>query len=204
MDTYKTSETAFIKQLNYNNFEFSNSYPQHWNQLIVDLYALDKTHTINRFVDIGCGCGATQRVVNKHLPRIDYFGYDYSEAAISLASKTFNNGYFRVKDCFEFNDSDFNEGDVVFMSALGDVLANADELFDKYLKFKNINFLLLYRVRVTDKQSYYDSEIAYNDVSTFAYYHNLENLINSFKENGFNYTINDNANNSKNILLIRN
>ena len=202
-DTYKTSKTAFKKQLEINMEELNGRYPAHWAQLLNDVNYLTKHFEIKNFIDIGCGCGAVKKLMETHFPMLEYRGFDYSENAISIAKDKWQSENFFVKDCFEFQKEDFDKNDIVHMSALGDVLNNADELFEKFIKL-DINFLLLYRVRITDKESFFEEEVAYGDVHTFAYYHNLEKLLGLIEKNGYSHKVRQNNSNSVNILIIKN
>ena len=169
--------------------------------MITDVDYLIKNHEIKRFVDIGCGCGATKELIKRHFPDLEYIGYDYSEKAIELAKESWGDK-FCVKDCFDFTNSDFKKTDIIYMSALGDVLNNANDLIEKMLKL-NLYFVLFYRVRITNEASHFTEEICYDDVKTYAFYHNENELMNMFNQKMFNYTINSNNHNSKNILLIK-
>lgn len=203
METYKNSKSAFEKQLKININELNGNYPAHWNQLLIDLDFLLKNYKIDNFIDIGCGCGATKKLLETHFPKLNYIGFDYSENAINVAKKYWGYDNFFIKDCFDFNENNFSKNDIIYMSALCDVLNNADELFIKFLSF-NVNFFLFYRVRLTEKKSFFLDEIAYDNVKTFSYYHNKEELIDNITKNDYNYKININNQNSVNILLIKN
>lgn len=201
--SYENNTEIFNQQLNWNLSELTGNYPNHWIQLIQDYKFLSENYKINRFLDIGCGCGATKKLLENNFNKVQYTGFDYSKYAIDLAIKNFGDeNNFIVKNCFSFENSDFEKNDVVLLSALGDVLNNADELFEKFFRL-NIKFLLLYRVRTTTMKSYYELEDLGYGSTCYSYNHNENELIMSFQKHNFDYFMRENNKNSKNILLIR-
>lgn len=201
-DTYKTSKTVFRKQLNLNLRELGGSYPVHWNHLLEDLSFICNNYQVKRFIDIGCGCGTSKKLIEDNFKSLQYQGFDYSENAIEIAKEEWKSDSFFVKDCFDFQKEDFDANDIIYMSALGDVLNNADELFEKFLNI-GTNYMLFYRVRTTDKESFSQETIAYDDVHTFSYYHNLEELTGKISSYGYQCKMKKNNENSYNLLLLK-
>lgn len=181
IDTWKYSN-VFVKQLELNLKELKGSYPSHW-YAFIELLNIFKPKTL---LDVGCGCGAIFELCRKELPNVEYYGVDYSENAINLAKKTWGDSRFSVKDCLFLTEQDVSNYDVIHLGALLDVLPNGDDVLEYILKLSPKSILIT-RMKLTERDSYYNTYEAYNEIMTCEFYHNKKN----FKElcEKYNYEI---------------
>jgi trans-aconitate methyltransferase len=142
---------------------------------------MNKPKTI---LDVGCGCGAIYELCRRELPDIEYYGLDYSENAIELAKKTWDKSRFSVKDCISLTNEDVEPYDLVHMGALLDVLPNGDEVLEHILS-TSPKSVLITRMKLTKKESYYNTYEAYNEIITCEYYHNRHNFIKLCEKYGY-------------------
>ena len=174
----EASSKAFQQQFALNLRELSDP-PIHWRFFLEELTRIKNA---KRIVDVGCGVGSFSKLIRMWYGGIDYIGYDYSEAAIQTAKSMWGQfGEFEEKDYHDISKSDIQEGDVILANALCDVLPDGDECFEHILSLGASNVIFL-RVRVTDKESYYEEYEAYGEIDTYAFYHNTENLDNLSKK----------------------
>ncbi len=177
----EASAKAFQQQFARNLREL-NDPPIHWRFFLEEIARIKD---IKRVVDIGCGVGSFSKLINMWYGNIDFIGYDYSESAIKTASDMWGGlGVFEQKDYNDLSSDDVREGDVIVANALCDVLPDGDECFDKILSLgaKNVIFL---RVRVTEKESYYEEYEAYGEIDTYAFYHNQDKVSSSIENFGY-------------------
>ena len=163
---------AFQQQFALNLREL-NDPPSHWRFFLEEL---SRVKNVSRVVDIGCGVGSFSKLLRMWHGDAEYLGYDYSEAAIKTASAMWGEfGKFEEKDYNDISPNDILDNDVIVANALCDVLPDGDECFDHILSLgaKNVIFL---RVRVTEKESYYEEYEAYGEINTYAFYHNEDGL----------------------------
>tara|TARA_B110000211_G_C13967820_1_gene503577 strand:+ start:485 stop:1078 length:594 start_codon:yes stop_codon:yes gene_type:complete len=178
-ETWKYSN-VFEKQLAFNLKELDGAYPPHW----VALIKLLKLNNPSSMLDVGCGCGAIYELCKREIPELKYHGLDYAESAISLAQKTWCKGCFSVKDCVSLTNEDISDYELIHMGALLDVLPNGDEVLEHVLSLSPTSVLIA-RMKLTDKDSYYDTYTAYDEITTCAYYHNKKNFVNLCKKYGY-------------------
>lgn len=171
IDSWK-NKNVFKKQLDLNVTELSNSYPQHW----LDFIKFIKQEKPKSILDIGCGCGSYYELCNREFNDIKYTGIDYSLDAIDLAKMKWNYSEFYVKDINELSTEYINGFDLIHMGALLDVLPNGDEVLENILKLSPKK-IIIGRMELTDKSSYYETYIAYNEITTYKYFHSKENII---------------------------
>ena len=171
-ETWKHSN-VFEKQLAFNLKELDGKYPPHWNDFIYIL----KFNKHKNILDIGCGCGALYELCKREIPTLKYYGIDYSENAIMLAKKTWCKHCFSVKDCVSLTEDYVSEYDIIHMGALLDVLPNGDEILEQILSLSPKNILIT-RVKLTNKESYFNTYEAYGEIITCEYYHNSTNFFN--------------------------
>jgi trans-aconitate methyltransferase len=181
INSWKNKNVA-EKQLKLNLIEISNieSYPKHWKSFIF----LTKNINPKTMLDIGCGCGTYYMLCKNELPEIKYTGIDYSEDMITLAKSTWGYDDFYVKSYLELTEEYLKGFDLIHMGALLDILPNGDEALNFILSLKPKN-VLLGRVKLTDKNSYYDVYTAYDEIETFAYHHNTKSFLNICKNNNY-------------------
>lgn len=178
----KASAEAFKQQFALNLREL-NDPPTHWRFFLEELARIKN---IKRVVDIGCGVGSFSKLIRMWHGDVNYIGYDYSKAAIKTASSMWSDfGEFQEKDYHDILSTDLEIGDVLVANALCDVLPDGDECFDHILSLgaKNVIFL---RVRITEKESYYEEYEAYGEINTYAFYHNQDGLHEMLKKYGYN------------------
>ncbi|HIJ11458.1 TPA: methyltransferase [Candidatus Woesearchaeota archaeon] len=170
---------VFEQQLEFNNNQLTSvaSYALHWRQSVELILALTEIQNkpLENILDIGCGCGAFFEVCKRHLPLLHYSGTDYSESAIKLAQETWNGGNFFVKDVKELTKEDIENYDLVYTSALFDVMPDGDEALEHLLQLSAKN-IILSRMKTTDDESYYEEYEAYG-ITTCAFHHNKSNLL---------------------------
>jgi glycosyltransferase involved in cell wall biosynthesis/SAM-dependent methyltransferase len=98
------------------------------------------------WVDIGCGAGAYADLLDRHAPgRFSYLGLDYAEAIVAVARKRAPQHRFERRNLFEPGALD--GFDVVFASALLDVLPNPLEALGKILA-ADARWVILHRQRI--------------------------------------------------------
>ena len=180
LDSWK-NKGVFDQQLELNIKELNARYPSHW----IDNIKLLSTYKPDSILDIGCGCGAFYEVCKKELPSMKYYGTDYSKDAVRLANKTWGN-YFEVLDYKELTKDFVSNYDVVYLSALLDILPNGDEALEFILSL-NAKQLLISRVKLVHGESKYEEYEAYGSITTYAYYHNINNFFNIIKK--YNYEV---------------
>ena len=182
IDSWKDSE-VFEYQLALNQRELSSQekYPSHWHHFID---CVDELQNTTRVVDIGCGAGAYYALSQRHFPEKDYIGYDYSESAVSTASRDWG-GNFECRGYEELSKDDIKTGDAVVANALCDVLPNGDECFEHLLSLKADN-LIIQRMKITGWPSFYKTYDAYN-ITTYAFHHKEQDVIDSIQKHGYEY-----------------
>lgn len=193
--SWKNNKNVFKKQLSLNLKELNSisNYPEHWRDFLV---ILNKTF-INTLLDIGCGCGAYYQLIHRHHKNIDYTGLDYSNEAIELAKKTWNYKNFFVRDFWTLNTEYIANYDLIHTSAVFDVMSNGDEALEFLLDLRPKK-LIISRMAFTkdNKSSYYETYLAYEELLTYKYYHNIDSFLSIC--NKYNYKI---SQFNSNILL---
>ncbi len=176
LDSWKNSTSAFKQQLDRNKQELQNGFPPHW----IDFIETARHLTPKRIVDVGCGAGVYCFISEKL--DIDYIGYDYSQHAIDLAAENWGES-FVCKGYQELKPEDISDGDFVVANAICDVLPNGDECLRHLLSLDADN-ILVQRVRLTNKESYFTEYQAY-DIMTYEFYHNEEELHRDIIQSGY-------------------
>ena len=163
-------------QLERNLYELKSEYPPHWKNFV----SFIKKYKPKRIVDIGCGAG-----VYKYISNMDYVGYDYSDAAIEVATETWGEG-FHVKNYKSLHPDDILENDAIVCNALCDVLPNGDECMRHILSLGCDN-LLIQRVKIDEIKSSVKTYQAYN-ITTYEFVHSKQQIVADTKD--YNYNIN--------------
>lgn len=127
INSWRDSSAAFEQQLDRNLQELKGQFPPHWIHFIDYV----KNSSPQRVVDIGCGCGSYCNLSNQL--GIDYIGYDYSQHAVDLATRTWR-GDFVCRDYQEITSGDVKGGDLVVANALCDVLPNGGRVSKAFTK----------------------------------------------------------------------
>tara|TARA_R110000823_G_scaffold308873_2_gene432722 strand:+ start:62 stop:682 length:621 start_codon:yes stop_codon:yes gene_type:complete len=195
IDSWKNKE-VFQDQLALNEKEL-NHYPDHWKSFVGIVSYIDPPP--QSILDVGCGAGVFFEICRRHFPDIKYTGVDYAEEAIQLASSKWPNSEFYVKDYKDLIPGDAKKYDLLHTGALLDVLPNGDEALS-FLLGLGFRYIILGRVKITEKASGFVEYEAYNKIRTYAYSHNIKTLGTLFGEAGYSATFTG-ENNSCTILL---
>jgi len=171
---------AFSKQLRLNlkQLENESEYPRHWD---IFLYLIKKIQP-KSILDIGCGSGSYYMLCQKEFKDIKYQGIDFSENAIKVAKNQWSETNFFVKNLFDLTKEYVSNYDLIHVGALLDVLPNGDEALEKLLDL-NAKNIIIGRAELTEKESYYEQYIAYDEISTCRFYHNKKFFIEKCQTN---------------------
>lgn len=197
----------FERQLELNKKELSGEEPAppHWKHLINDIISLARDdENIDTIRDLGCGTGAVYKVVTDHFDDGHYYGYDKSEYAIELAKKQWSEDNFFVFNADEI-DENFIKGDneILYMSALLDVLPNANDYLKKIVSL-GFKYILIHRVKIiTDQPSFAEEYMAFDVMPSYRFSHNLDELIEIVDEKYYYEVYKNDWGNYCNIKLIR-
>jgi SAM-dependent methyltransferase len=102
------------------------------------------------FLDIGCGMGAYGELLERHAPgRFAYTGADFSREILDVARTRWPERRFEQRDLFEPGATD--GFDVVFASALVDVLAEPERALDMLLG-ADARLAILHRQRIGSRE----------------------------------------------------
>ena len=173
-DAWK-NKAVFDKQLSLNRSQLLSvlSYPPHWSELI-RMFNMFQPKTV---LDIGCGVGATYRIISQHFPQIKYEGFDYSEDAINIAKKEWKNpNCFFVQNLWELTAEFIQQYECVLENAVLDVMPDGGKAMAFLLNLKPRN-LYLQRLQFTDQPSHYREYRAYDEIDTCQYYHNYDDFL---------------------------
>jgi SAM-dependent methyltransferase len=178
----EASTKAFQQQFALNLREL-NDPPNHWRFFLEELNRMKSKDS--RVVDIGCGVGSLSKLIRMWHGEVEYMGYDYSNSAITTAKDMWGNiGNFEEKDYEDLSFSDIKDNDILVANALCDVLPDGDRCMNHLLSLgaKHIIFL---RVRITEKESYFEEYEAYGEIKTYAFYHNRRKVNDAIHHNGY-------------------
>lgn len=181
-DSWKNRK-VFEAQLALNEQELS-AYPFHWHCFFEAVKSLKKEP--ESLLDLGCGSAVFSALCKRHLPNIKYRGLDYAQEAIDVASARWK-ADLQVRDYRELTESDLSF-DTLHAGAMLDVLPNADEALKVIAEygFKN---LILGRMKLVEGESKTETYEAYDLITTYAFYHNMENVHSILTRNGYDYKV---------------
>lgn len=166
------NRNVFLKQLQLNRNEFNSfPWPKHWNDYITLLGMINAKSVL----DIGCGSGI-YGLLSKDL---EYTGIDYSTEAIEIAKNNWP-GNFLVMDYKELTKEFVSKFDVIHAGALFDVLPNGNQALEFILSL-NPKSMIIGRIETTTKPSHYTTYRAYDEIVTYRYFHNVNDLNSIFK-----------------------
>ena len=173
--------------------------------MINDIVSLAKDdENIDTIRDLGCGTGAVYKVISDHFDQGNYYGYDKSEYAIQLAKENWSKDNFFVFDIDDI-DENFIKGDneILYMSALLDVLPNANDYLKKIVQF-NFKYILIHRAKIiTDQPSFAEEYMAVDVMPSYVFSHNLDELVEIVDEKYYYEVYKNDWGNYCNIKLIR-
>lgn len=211
---WKDTKSGFEQQLELNLREYNGgAYPPHWVNLLFFLDDLinNREKTIDGILDFGCGVGIISQLILDNYPSLKYVGVDSARYAIELGIKNFSNidkhlsvvlpiNLNRIKCWLPVNYPLFFDEDykvflqvirpnfLILVNALCDVLEDGDQCVRGILEVKP-DYAIFLRMKVVDSPSYYLKEVVYGEVETPVFYHNKKNLLEIFKDFGYNYSI---------------
>jgi len=203
MDDLKNAwkkRSVFEKQLLLNQQELNNAYPEHWKSFLSALERLNLNNIPTTLRDIGCGCGAYSELLARHYSFINYVGYDYSEEAILLARQTWPKASFEVLDYKGLTPGHFENDEIIHASGLHNILPNGDECMD-FLLGLNPKSAIFERILLTEEPSYCKTYLAYDEITTYYFFHNRNSLYSMFRKYQYEVTEIGSIGNSTNVLL---
>jgi hypothetical protein len=121
------------------------------------------------------------------IPDIKYVGIDYADNAVSIAKSAWNHNGFIQKDLFQLNSCDVKQFDLLYLGAVFDVLPNGDKALEHILSLTPNN-IAIGRMRLTSDPSYFKEYIAYDELLTCKYFHNVNKFVYLCQK--YQYTIN--------------
>jgi len=181
IDSWK-NKNVFEKQYALNYKQLADNYPPHW-VYIIDII---QKYPAQKILDIGCGCGAMYKLCKKHFPLMEYTGIDYASEAIEVAKSVWNYDKFYVMDYKDLTTEFISNYELIHLGALLDVLPNGDEALDFILSL-GPRSVIISRVKLTEKPSFYSTYTAYDEITTYAYYHNIYDLLDLFKKHNYSF-----------------
>ena len=185
VNSWRDSAEVFKHQLSLNRRELQSSYPVHWRPLVKSLEFLTTECSARRLVDIGCGVGVYSELIRNHFPEMSYVGYDYSDSALEIARRSWpSDTDFRLAKYQDISPSDMEDGDVIVVNGLLDILPNGDEALEHLLSL-SCKSLLLQRINLTTELSNHRVYRAYNSIDTYEYKHNVLNFFKILKKQGY-------------------
>ncbi len=120
------------------------------------------------FLDMGCGVGAYGELLARVAPgRFDYVGADYSAEILEVARRRWPDRRFEERDVFA--PGALNGFDVVFASALLDVLVDAAPALDVLLAC-DAPWIILHRQRIDARRPRVEVAPGYKGQQTYSSY----------------------------------
>ncbi len=193
-ENWKSKEVS-IRQLELNLRELSSpeSYPEHW----VYFLQFVRSNGFKNVLDVGCGVGAYYQLIKNNTPQVNYIGIDYSEDAIEIAKKNWEDECFICMDYKQMDRGFINDFDLVHMGAFISVLANGNEALDYVLSLEPRN-VLISRIDITKTPSSFGTYKAYDLIDTYSFFINDCELDEMVKKRGYEQQLN-----KKNLFLKR-
>lgn len=178
-DTWKNKK-VFEKQLELNLKELEGQTPRHLKIVLAFIGQIQqdlarKNQTIKKFLDIGCGCGVFAEFLHRSHPEIEYTGIDYAQEAVKIASKQWPFATFIEKDYKDLIKEEIQQFDIVYACSLHNVLPDGDGALKFILSLKP-KFLILGKILTTNQESYFDTYRAYDEITTYKFYHNYKKI----------------------------
>jgi SAM-dependent methyltransferase len=194
------NKTVFKKQLELNLKELQEPYPNHWVDFLSFLDEISKDVPIKYILDIGCGCGVFSELLQRYAPSIQYTGIDYSREAIEIAAAQWRQANFVEMDYKLLVPESVSMYDIVNVYSLTNVLQDGDAAIDFLLSLNPKN-MILGKILLTTNSSYFDTYMAYDEIMTYRFFHNYENLVKKFQDHGYSFIEKIASTNCSNFLL---
>ena len=206
INSWRDGQTVAQKQIQQAVLELGSGadYPHHWQVFLSSmkrvLSVCDK-RPLN-LLDVGCGSGIHYVLCHRHFPgEINYIGCDYSNSAVSLARQQWKGQYHQL-DYKDLSEDNTNKVDVLLACSLTNVLPDGDDCI-RHLLTLDVHYVILNKVLITDDESNYSTYVAYDEIETYKFYHNTQNLMEMFLEYGYNGSIDQSDSDNRNFLLIK-
>jgi trans-aconitate methyltransferase len=187
IDSWKNKK-VFEKQLATNRLELDGNPPPHWKELNLALEFLLTKHDHLSLLDVGCGVGVYKELCNRISPNIKYVGMDYSEDAVTIAKEEFGDHFY----CGNYKDltkEDAQKFDILHAGALLDMLPDGDDALD-FLLGLGFKYVLIGRVAAHQGEPSKVVEYGvYNEITTYKFTHNFENLSLIGAKHSYNLTL---------------
>tara|TARA_R100000808_G_scaffold19944_1_gene43211 strand:- start:172 stop:813 length:642 start_codon:yes stop_codon:yes gene_type:complete len=206
INSWRDGQTIAQKQIQQAVLELGGrtEYPHHWQVFLSSMKKVltaDTKRPLN-ILDIGCGSGIHYVLCQRHFPgEIRYIGCDYSENAVNLAAQQWGGQYFQA-DYKSLSKDTVDNADIVLACSLTNVLPDGDDCI-KHLLSLGAQYVILNKVLITDDSSNYSTYTAYDEIETYKFYHNLEGLMNMFRDYGYEGSIDQSDSDNRNFLLIK-
>ena len=182
IDSWK-NESVFIQQLKLNMNQFQNGWPTHWSHFIEQVNLLNTK--IDRIIDVGCGCGSYALLTKNELKNVEYVGYDYSCEAIKVAKECFGEiGKFEQKSYQEMTKEDIEDGDLIVINGLIDILPDGNKCLEHILCL-DPKIVSIQRIPITYEKNYYEIYDTPYGINTYKFYYNKRELVETIKSNGY-------------------
>ena len=148
------------------------------------LEALRHVPGSSSLVDAGCGVGHYGELLHRHHPRVNYAGFDFSEAMVKEARKLWPGRTFFVADMTEF---DYTLYDIVLASSLIEVMDDWARGVRAVCRTAQ-RTIILSRVRLHTAATVRTETGGYPRQPTYTHVHNEDELLSLFEELDFGVT----------------
>lgn len=134
-----------------------------------------------KLLDIGCGTGE----VSKTFPNWEYTGADLPHIIQDVSQKSNPSAEYIAFDANETNFEFVKQYDVILMNSFLSEVPNWYLILNKILLHATGD-VLIHRQEITHSESHLDNYITYGNLPTVKTILNYDDLMNTFKFNGFN------------------